>query len=96
MKSKLEEAFGQLKIEVLAAGLRWVEPIFTPLNDHPDEGYSWCGRGPQGKELCRLSMWCGHDDKVVSFTTSNESSKFEDEEDHFGNYKQYLQLNGWL
>lgn len=96
MKSKLEETFDELKTQVLAAGIRWVEPTFTPLNDDPDEGYSWAGNGPQGKQPARFAMWYDdNNDSVVSYT-ANDKMIGQDQPNHIGNYRLYLRLNGWL
>lgn len=99
IKSKLDEAFDQLKTEVLATRIRWIEPTFTPLNDDPDEGYSWTGNGPQGKQPAQFAMWYDdNNDCVISYVACAENAKVteDDESNHFGNYKLYLRLNNWL
>jgi hypothetical protein len=95
MKSKLEETFDQLKTEVLANSMRWVEPTFTPLNDNP-EGYSWTGNGPQGKQTARFAMWYDDKNDCVCSYSSTDKMIGQDESNHIGNYRLYLRLNNWL
>jgi len=93
MKSKLEEAFDQLKAQVFSAGIHWVDPILAPIFDHPDERYLWPSDQKHGKHGFALS--CGHDNVVVSDIISPKMIGF-DEKNHFANYKTFLILNGLL
>lgn len=88
MKSKLEEAFEKLKLDVAEAGLYWIDP-----NQEHDDMYYWY---TQSNNTGPVSfMLTVGDDLTLTSSISIDLSPYDYSKDHFDLYKQYLKLIGY-
>lgn len=87
MNSKLKEAFDKLKLDVIEAGLFWIDP-----NQEHDDMYYWY---TQFNITRPVSFMLLSDGLLLRSSISIDLSPYDSSENHFDNYKQYLKLIGY-